>query len=188
MARVVLPRPAASILILCLAACTERRGTGFPTDEESVDPKVAADLAYHDSVSLSLVDLRVEPGQPAVYVGVRIENRGSRAVRAARGVFLLVDVYGQPVARFRVDYPDLLEPGSSAVVRYLTTSQPPVPVPVARRLDELGAGNVTVVSTWNRLAWPDGHQSTARIYVTMARGEGAYRPGSYPEINLARDR
>jgi len=188
MARVALPRPAASFLILCLVACTERRGAGLPAGEESVDPEVAADLAYHDSLALSLVDLEVEPGRPAVSIRVRIENRGSRPVRAARGVFLLVDVYGQAVARFRVDYPEPLEPGASAVVRYLTTSQPPVPVPVARRLDELGARNVTAVSTWNRLAWPDGHQSTARIYVTMARGEGAYRPGSYPEINLARDR
>jgi hypothetical protein len=188
MARRPLPRPAVVALFVALAACGDRAGRAAEADLESSDPEVIADLAYHDSLSVSVIELAVATGLPAVSMTLRIENLGARPVRAARGVFLVEDVYGEAVARFRLDYPDPLAPGEAVTARYGTTSAFPVTVPVARRLEELGARNVGVVSTWNRLAWPDGHQSTARIYMTMARGEGAYRPGTYPEINLVRER
>lgn len=176
-------------LLVALAACGDRtgRGGGRGGDPES-DPEVVADLAYHDSLSLSLVDLEVLGGEPAVSMSLAIRNLGSRPVRAARGVFLVEDVYGEAVARFRVEYPDPLAPGEEVTATYVTASALPASVSVARRLGELGARNVRVIPTWNRLAWPDGRQSTARIYLTMARGEGAYRPGSYPEISLVRGR
>lgn len=190
MAGRMLPRPALGALLVAVAACGDRSGwgRGAGAEAEPSDPEVVADLAYHDSLSVSLIDFEVARGAPGIALTLEIGNLGSRAVRAARGVFLVEDVYGEALARFRVDYPDSLAPGETVTAKYFATSAQPVPVPVARRLEELGARNVGVVSTWNRLAWPDGHQSTARIYMTMARGEGAYRPGSYPEINLVRER
>lgn len=190
MARRLLPHLALVAGLVAVAACGDRRGRGGGAGRNagSTDPEVMADLVYHDSLSVSLVDLQVARGEPAIWLTLEIRNLGSRPVRAARGVFLVEDVYGEALARFRVEYPDPLAPGEAVTTRYVTTSASPVPVPVTRRLEELGARNVGVVSTWNRLAWPDGHQSTARIYLTMARGEGAYRPGSYPEISLVRER
>lgn len=117
-------------------------------------------MPYSDSVQIALKRLDVSYGLPqSAILTLEIKNTGSRSIRAARGGFLLKDVYGLRLLAFYLDYPDPLEAGQRTTARFETLRQQRLPTEELQRLESLGIDNITTVATWSLLLWPDGTKS-----------------------------